>query len=416
MLTRQLDTLVSNARAGARSLVTMSTDEKNAALTLMAQGIRAGAGSIAAANAQDVEAGARAGLSPAMLDRLTLTPERIEAMAVGIDEIAALPDPVGAVLETITRPNGLVIEKVRVPIGVLLIIYESRPNVTADAAALCFKAGSAVILRGGKEALRSNRAILEAMLAPEGEGFPRGAIQLVPTTDRAAVGALLAMEGKIDLVIPRGGEGLIRAVAEQSRIPVLKHYKGVCHTYVDRLADLDMALAIAVNAKCQRPGVCNAMETLLVHRDVAPAFLPRFFEATRSFNLELRGCERTRAILPQANPATAADWDEEYLDQICAVRIVDDLDQALDHIARHGSQHSDAIVTGDERAAGRFCREVDAATVYVNASTRFTDGAAFGKGAEIGISTDKLHARGPCGLEELTTYKYVILGAGQVRE
>lgn len=415
-LTHQLDSIVDDARIGARALLSMTTAEKNAALRAMADGIRAGSGAICSANALDCEAGRRAGLSDAILDRLLLTPDRVEAIAVALDEIAALPDPVGAILETNNRPNGLVIEKVRVPIGVLLIIYESRPNVTADAAALCFKAGNAVILRGGKEAAQSNRAILDAMLAPLGDGFVRGAIQLVPMIDRAAVGALLSMAGKIDLVIPRGGEGLIRAVAEQSKIPVLKHYKGVCHVYVDRDADPEMALAIAVNAKCQRPGVCNAMETLLVHRDVAGGFLPRFFEATRPFHVELRGCERTRAILPGALPATEADWKEEYLDQICAVRVVDDLGRAIEHIETHGSHHSDAIVTRDEAAAEQFLREVDSATVYVNASTRFTDGAAFGKGAEIGISTDKLHARGPCGLEELTTYKYVIRGAGQVRE
>jgi glutamate-5-semialdehyde dehydrogenase len=414
-MAQQLDEIVAAAREGARRLVSMSTAEKDAAVRAMAGGIRAGAGAIVSANAQDMGAGRRAGLSDAMLDRLLLTPARVEAIAVALDEIAALPDPVGAILETNIRPNGLVIEKVRVPIGVLLIIYESRPNVTADAAALCFKAGNAVILRGGKEAARSNRAILDAMLAPLGDGFPQGVIQLVPTTDRAAVGALLGMADRIDLVIPRGGEGLIRAVAEQSKIPVLKHSKGVCHVHVDRDADLDIALSIAVNAKCQRPGVCNAMETLLVHRCVAAEFLPRFFEATRPFNVELRGCRRTCAILPGAVPATEADWAEEYLDQICAVRVVDDLTQAIEHIARHGSHHSDAIVTRDDAAAERFLREIDSAAVYVNASTRFTDGAAFGKGAEIGISTDKLHARGPCGLEELTTYKYVIRGSEQVR-
>jgi len=414
-LEQQLDTIVTAAGAGSRKLLALTTDEKNAALRAMAGGLRAESETIEAANADDMAAGKQAGLSVALLDRLLLTPDRIEAIAVALEEIADLPDPVGSILETIHRPNGLVIEKIRVPIGVLLIIYESRPNVTADAAALCFKAGNAVILRGGKEAIRSNRAILDAMIKPLADGFPREAIQLIPTTDREAVGALLQMAGRIDMVIPRGGEGLIRRVAESARIPVLKHYKGVCHVYVDKNADLDMALAIAVNAKCQRPGVCNAMETLLVHEDVAAQFLPRFAEATGVFHVELRGCAHTRGFLPHAKPAQDSDWDEEYLDMICAVRVVASVEEAIAHIDAHGSQHSDAIVTDDAQAAERFSREVDAATVYVNASTRFTDGAAFGKGAEIGISTDKLHARGPCGLEELTTYKYVIRGTGQVR-
>ncbi len=414
-LEQQLDTIVTAAKAGSRRLLTLSTDEKNTALRQMASGLRSDSAAIESANKLDMTAGNEAGLSDAMLDRLLLTADRIEAVAVALEEIADLADPVGSIIETINRPNGLVIEKTRVPIGVLLMIYESRPNVTADAAALCFKAGNAVILRGGKEAVRSNRAILDAMLKPLGDDFPRDAIQLIPITDRAAVGALLQMSGRIDMCIPRGGEGLIRAVAEQSRIPVLKHYKGVCHVYVDKDADLDMALEIAVNAKCSRPGVCNAMETLLVHRDVAGEFLPRFAEATGVFHVELRGCARTCRILPDAKPARESDWDEEYLDMICAVRVVDGDDAAIAHIDAHGSQHSDAIVTADAHAAERFLRGVDSATVYVNASTRFTDGAAFGKGAEIGISTDKLHARGPCGLEELTTYKYVIRGSGQVR-
>lgn len=414
-LEQQLDTIVTAANACARKLLSLTTADKDAALRQMAAGLRTDADSIESANKIDMTAGKEAGLSDAMLDRLLLTADRIESIAAALEEIADLPDPVGSIIETINRPNGLVIEKTRVPIGVLLMIYESRPNVTADAAALCFKAGNAVILRGGKEAMRSNRAILDAMLKPLGDDFPRDAIQLIPMTDRAAVGALLQMSGKIDMCIPRGGEGLIRAVAEQAKIPVLKHYKGVCHVYVDKDADLDMALEIAVNAKCSRPGVCNAMETLLVHRDVAERFLPLFAEAVGVFHVELRGCAHTCALLPDAIPARESDWDEEYLDMICSVRIMSEVDEAIAHIDAHGSQHSDAIVTADAHAAERFTRGVDSATVYVNASTRFTDGAAFGKGAEIGISTDKLHARGPCGLEELTTYKYVIRGSGQVR-
>ncbi|TVQ32099.1 MAG: glutamate-5-semialdehyde dehydrogenase [Phycisphaeraceae bacterium] len=411
---QECEAIARRARAGSRRLAAMDADERAKLLRAMAAGIEKSAGAIEQANRADMEAGKKAGLAPAMLDRLLLTPERISAMARGLRDVADQPDPLGATLETIRRPNGLEIRKVRAPMGVILVIYESRPNVTADAAGLCFKAGSACILRGGSEAAQSNRAIVDAMLGATGD--VGDAVQLVPTTDRAAVRALLQLDQWIDMVVPRGGEGLIRAVAESSRIPVLKHYKGVCHVYVDEAADLEMALRIAVNAKCQRPGVCNAMETLLAHRDVADVFLPRFFEATRGHKLEIRGCERTRAILPDAKAATDEDWTTEYLDMILSVRIVDDIEQAIDHIETHGSRHSDAIVTEDAQAAERFTRDVDSATVYVNASTRFTDGAEFGKGAEVGISTDKLHARGPCGVEELTTYKYVIQGRGQIRE
>ena len=369
--------------------------------------------SILAANTRDCESAKAAGLSAALIDRLLLDPSRIEAMADGLRQVAALPDPFRVDLAVVRRPNGLIIRKVRVPLGVVAVIYESRPNVTADAAAVCFKAGNAIILRGGSEAAASNAAIREAMTAVV--GLPADAIQMVPTTDRAAVRALLGLDQMIDLVIPRGGESLIRAVAEQSRIPVLKHYRGVCHVYVDCAADLDMALAIAVDAKCRRPGVCNAMETLLVHEAVAEAFLPRLADTMDAEGVELRGDERTRALVPMASPASERDWSEEYLDLVLAVRVVGDLEAAMRHIDQYGTRHSDVIVTADDEAARRFTTEVDSAAVYVNASCRFTDGAEFGLGAEIGISTDKLHARGPCGVEALTTYKYVIEGNGQVR-
>ena len=369
--------------------------------------------SILAANTRDCESAKAAGLSAALIDRLLLDPSRIEAMADGPRQVAALPDPFRVDLAVVRRPNGLTIRKVRVPLGVVAVIYESRPNVTADAAAVCFKAGNAIILRGGSEAAASNAAIREAMTAVV--GLPADAIQMVPTTDRAAVRALLGLDQMIDLVIPRGGESLIRAVAEQSRIPVLKHYRGVCHVYVDCAADLDMALAIAVDAKCRRPGVCNAMETLLVHEAVAEAFLPRLADTMDAEGVELRGDERTRGLVPMALPASEGDWSEEYLDLILAVRVVGDLEAAMKHIDDYGTRHSDVIVTADRAAARRFTTEVDSAAVYVNASCRFTDGAEFGFGAEIGISTDKLHARGPCGVEAMTTYKYVIEGNGQVR-
>ena len=405
------------AATAARGLTALDTAAKNRILDAMADAITAEAVSIESANARDMAAAADAGLSDAMLDRLRLDPARIDAMVAGVRQVRALPDPVGEQLSEITRPNGLIIRKVRVPLGVIAVIYESRPNVTADAATLCFKASNAVILRGGSEARHSNAAIGETMVAAGRQaGLPEGSIQMVPTTDRAAVTALLEMDEHLDLVIPRGGESLIRAVAEQSRVPVLKHYKGVCHVYVDRDADLDMALKIAVNAKCQRPGVCNAMETLLVHEAVADAFLPKVGTALGSRGVEIRGDERTRRILTDARPATEADWLEEYLDLILAVRVVADLDAAIDHIERFGTHHSDVIVTSDAQTARRFTTEVDSAAVFVNASSRFTDGAVFGMGAEIGISTDKLHARGPCGLQELTTYKYVIEGTGQIRE
>lgn len=400
----------------SRRMVKLSTAKKNAILNAMADAIEQRCHLIKAANAQDLEAAKSAGLSPAMLDRLTLTDARIDAMAKGIRDVAALPDPVGKKIWKRTRPNGLVIEKRRVPLGVVAIIYESRPNVTADAAVLCTKTANAVILRGGKEAFHSNLAIAQALQAGgESAGMPKHAVQLIETIDRDAVRELVQMDDRIDVVIPRGGESLIRAVVENAHVPVLKHYKGVCHVFVDASADLKQAIAIVENAKCQRPGVCNALETLLVHKDAAPAFLPLLGDMAARCHVELRGDEATRAILPSCLPATKEDWTAEYLDLILAVRVVKDVKEAIRHINTYGSHHSDSIVTTDTRSANRFLKEVDSAAVYVNASTRFTDGAEFGMGAEMGISTDKLHARGPMGLEELTTYKYVITGSGQIR-
>ena len=404
------------AVAAAHELAKLSTRRKNIILEAMANEIAEQKDAIQAANADDLAAGREAGLSAAMLDRLELTDARIDGMVKGLLSVAALKDPVGTRISLWNRPNGLQIKKVRVPIGVIAIIYESRPNVTAEAASLCFKTANAVILRGGKEAMHSNAAIARALR--EGgakKGMPEDAVQLVETADRDAVRELAQMTGKVDLIIPRGGEGLIRAVSEMAWVPVIKHYKGVCHTYVDAGADLEMALAICENAKCQRPGVCNAMETLLVHKDIAAAFLPRMIERFREHGVELRGDDAVRQIDPSVKPATEEDWYEEYLDLILAIRVVDDAQAAIDHINTCGSHHSDAIVTSDKAAEKTFLTQVDSATVYVNASTRFTDGGEFGMGAEIGISTDKLHARGPMGLEELTTYKFIVAGTGQIR-
>ena len=409
--------LAGRVKTAATALATASSARKDAALRAMADAIEASADALKQANAEDLAAGREAGLSAALLDRLELTDKRIAAMADGLRQVAALPDPVGKVIGGTVRPNGLRITKVRVPLGVVAIIYESRPNVTADAAGLCLKAGNGAILRGGKEALRSNQAIgrvLQDGLAAA--GLPADAIALIETTDRAAVDALITADGLIDVVIPRGGEGLIRRVAQGATIPVIKHYKGTCHVYVDAAADLDMALALCLNAKCQRPGTCNAMETLLVHQTIAPQFLPPMAAKFAEAGVELRGCDRTRALLPDVTAATEEDWPQEYLDLILAVRVVDSTEQAIEHIARYGSAHSDAIVTTDVREADKFVQGVDSAAVYVNASTRFTDGYEFGMGAEIGISTDKLHARGPMGLEELTSYKFVVRGDGQLRQ
>ena len=417
--TYDVNASVDRARAAARRLATLSRGVKDEALRRAADALVAAQGQLEAANARDLEAGAKRGLSAALLDRLRLTPARVEQMAEGLRQVAALPDPVGATTAAWKRPNGLEIARVRVPIGVLFVIYESRPNVTADAAALCLKSGNAVILRGGSEAIHSNGAIAAVLNAAFVEaGVPEGAVELVQNTDRALVRQLLKMDDRIDLVVPRGGEGLIRTVMELSTIPVVKHDKGLCHVFLDRDADPDMAVAIAVNAKVQRPGTCNAAETLLVDAPLVETLLPRVADALVAEGVTLRGCPRTLAALgaDAAEPATEEDWDAEYLDLVLAVRVVDGLDEALEHIARYGSGHSEAIVTKDYARARRFHAEVDASAVYVNASTRFTDGFEFGMGAEIGISTNKLHARGPMGLEELTTYKYVIHGDGQLRE
>jgi len=402
----------------SRSLARLSARKKTAILQAMADELEAQREVIKQANALDVEAAKAGGMTAAMIDRLALTDSRINSMAKGLREVAGLKDPVGAVISCWIRPNGLEIVKVRVPIGVIAIIYEARPNVTSDASGLCFKTSNAVILRGGKETIQSNGAIVKALQEGGAKaGLPENAVQWVSTTDREAVKELVQLEGLVDLAIPRGGEGLIRAVVEQARIPVIKHYKGVCHTFVDETADLDKALKICENAKCQRPGVCNAMETLLVHEAVAAKFLPLVAQRLGvELKVELRGDEASRAIVPTMKLATEEDWYAEYLDLILAVKVVPSVTAAIAHINKYGSNHSDAIISECESAQKEFTHDVGSAVVYVNASTRFTDGAEFGMGAEIGISTDKLHCRGPMGLEELTTYKYVITGDGQVRE
>ncbi len=408
---------VKEAKAASRVLAGLSSGVKNRALLAMADLLEEKGDVIKRENAKDLEYGREKGLSSALLDRLLLDDKRIRGMAQGLREVAALPDPVGEVVKMWRRPNGLQIGKLRVPLGVVAVIYESRPNVTADTAALCIKSGNAIVLRGGSEAIHSNRVIAALLQeAAQDAGVPPQAIQLVETTDREAVFHLLKMDGYVDLVVPRGGEGLIRFVAENSRIPVVYHYKGVCHTFVDKDADLEMAWSIAFNAKVQRPGVCNAMETLLVHRDIAQGFLPEMARRFREAGVELRGCQRSRQLVPDMKEATEEDWYAEYLDLILAVRVVDSLEEAVDHIHTYGSGHSEAIVTSNYATAMKFLRGVDAAAVYVNASTRFTDGYEFGLGAEMGISTQKLHVRGPMGLEDLTCCKFVILGQGQIRE
>ncbi len=413
-------TIHAMAKAGkdaAREMGRCSADVKNAVLLDIAAGLQDQAAFIIQENKRDLERAAEMGLSAAMMDRLTVTDATIHSMADGLKEVVQLSDPVGCTVDSRLRPNGLQVSRMRIPLGVIGIIYESRPNVTIDAAGLCLKAGNAVILRGGSEALDSNSALASVISeALEKSGLPREAVQVIPVRDRAAVNALLAQEEYVDLIIPRGGEGLIRFVVENSKIPVLKHYKGVCHVYVDRGADLDMAERISLNAKVQRPGVCNAMETLLVHREEAAVFLPRVAETLMKAGVEIRGCQETRRILPDTVAAEEADWPAEYLDLILAVKVVDDIDQAIAHIASYSSDHTEAIVTNDYERARRFVREVDSSVVLVNASTRFNDGGQLGLGAEIGISTSKLHAFGPMGLEELTTTKFVVFGDGQVRE
>ena len=405
------------ARDAARALALCPTKIKNDALVQMAHGLVEKTGALLEANRADVERARGRGATRAFLDRLTLTESRLEEMAQGLREIAALPDPVETVVEVWRRPSGIEISRVRVPLGVVGFIYESRPNVTADAAGLCVKSGNAVILRGGSDAIDSNTMIAAVLAkAVEKAGAPADAIQFIDTTDREAVAALLDLPGLVDLIIPRGGEEFVRWVAERSRVPVLKHDKGLVHVFVDASADPAMAAQIVVNAKAQRPGVCNALETLLVHREIAPRLLPALAARLAEAGVEVRGCPRTRALVPSTRPATDADWDTEYLDLILAVLVVDDLDAAIAHIGRHGTGLAEAIVTNDLGHARRFTREVDAAAVLVNASTRLVDGAQFGMGAEMGISTSRVHARGPVGVRELTTTKFVVVGDGQVRE
>jgi glutamate-5-semialdehyde dehydrogenase len=407
--------LALRAKTAANELAIVTRARKDRWLLRSADALVAQTDRILAANARDLEAASE--LSSAMRDRLKLTPSRLQAAAEGLRQVAVLPDPIGQVREGSVRPNGLQVQKVTVPLGVIFFLYESRPNVTVDAAALCVKSGNAVILRGGKEAFHSNTAI-HKLLAEELTAcdLPADAVQLVPTLDREAVGHLLKMHDLIDLAIPRGGESLIRRVASEATMPVLKHYLGNCHVYVDRAADLDMAERIVINAKCQRPGVCNAMESLLVHADLADRFIPRIGASLRDRGVEVRGCEITRRYLPSAIPATDADYAAEFCDLVMSMKVVPDTESAVHHIRRFGSGHTDAIVTGDLTAARYFVQRVDSAAVLVNASTRFNDGFELGLGAEIGISTDKFHARGPCGLNELTSYKYVVYGDGQVRE
>lgn len=400
------------ARAAAYQLAKLTSDEKNAILRAMAAALRGSAPALLDANDRDLAAGVAHGLSAAMLDRLRLDATRVEAMAAGIEQVATLPDPVGQVMATWERPNGMRIAQVRVPIGTIGIIYESRPNVTADAAALCFKTGNATLLRGGSEALHSNIAITTALGTA---GLPEHAIQLIPFTERESVTIMAQMDQWLDLIIPRGGKGLIETVVSHARMPVIKHYDGICHLFVDQAADPAMAVNLTVDAKTQKCGVCNALETLLVHHGIAAAFLPRVAAALRAKHVELRGCDATRAILTDCIPATDADWRAEYLDLILSIKVVGSLDEAVAHINTYGSHHTDTIVTADVAAAERFLREVDSACVFHNVSNRLADGGEFGFGAEIGISTDKLHARGPMGLRELTSYQYRVRGNGQTK-
>jgi glutamate-5-semialdehyde dehydrogenase len=405
------------ARAASEELARASGQQKIDWLRRSATMIRERADEIREANQADLAAAPGFGLSDAEIDRLRLTPARIEEIAAAFESVAALPDPVGEVIESTVRPNGLEVLKVRVPLGVVFFIYESRPNVTADAAAICVKSGNAVILRGGKEAIHSSRAIVEILGEALAEvGLPIDAVQQVSTTDREAVGHFLRLPEYIDLAIPRGGEGLIRRVAAEAKMPVIKHFTGNCHVYVDRAADIDMAETITINSKCQRMGVCNAAESLVVHADVAQRFLPRIGAALAAQSIEIRGDERTRQFIRSATAASEADFAAEYLGPIISVKVVDSLDEAIRHINHYSSHHTEAIVTGDLAAAREFTGRIDSAAVIVNASTRFNDGGQFGLGAEIGISTDKFHARGPCGLKELTSYKYVVYGNGHIRE
>lgn len=404
------------AKSASQQLVSANGATKNAWLKRTAKLLRSRQPELIDANEKDIARADEFGLTSAQVDRLRLTPERIEGIASAVEEIVALGDPVGEVIDSTVRPNGLDVRRVRVPMGVVFFIYESRPNVTVDAAAICVKSGNAVILRGGKEAFHSNHALHKLLIEALAEvGLPEAAVQLVNTTDRAAVGHFLAQSSKIDVAIPRGGKSLIERVSAEATMPVIKHFDGVCHVYVDKAANLEMARDIVVNSKCQRPGVCNAAETLLVHADVAEAFLPDAGKALVEAGVELRCCERSRELVPNSKAATEEDWGTEYLELILSVKIVENLDAAIAHITEYGSQHTDAIVSDNLPTATEFCSRVDSAAVVVNASTRFNDGNEFGLGAEIGISTDKFHARGPCGLRELTSYKFIAMGNGQLK-
>ncbi len=413
---RMIEKMAKDAKIAARVLRKAQREEKDAALKLMASKLGERKENIQKENEKDLRLAREKGLSSAKIDRLTLNDETIEAMAEGLREVVALPDPVGEVTGMWKRPNGLVVGRVRIPLGVIGFIYESRPNVTVDAAGLCLKSGNAVILKGGSEAIHSNLVLADILReALEEVGLPEKAIQVVPTTEREAVGILLSLEDDVDVIIPRGGEGLIRFVTEHSRIPVLKHYKGVCHIYVDEFADLETALEICFNAKVQRPGVCNAMETMLVHERIADDFLPPMAKRLQDAGVEIRGCPKTLALVPGTKAVVESDWPAEFLDLILSVKVVASMDEALDHIEKYGSNHTEAIITKDYKRSQRFLAEVDSSVVLVNASTRFNDGFQLGLGAEIGINTSKLHAFGPMGLEELTTTKFVVYGDGQVR-
>ncbi len=415
-LKQEITNIAKDAQGSCRAMLNLSSDTKNEILKDMSLAINKHRDLIFAANKKDISKAKASGLSKAFIDRLTLSDKRISDMSESLMEIAKLNDPVGEVIKAWRRPNGLWIHKVRVPIGVIAIIYESRPNVTSDCVGLCFKSGNSVILRGGSEALNSNLAIFNILRGViKNNNLPQGLINMVATTDRSAVAELLKLNSFIDLVIPRGGESLINRVVNLSRIPVIKHYKGICHIYVDEWADLNMAQAVCFNAKVQRPGVCNAMESMLVHRDVAARFLPGMLKKFKLAGVQIRGCPMTRKIVKGAKAATEKDYRSEYLDLILSVKVVENIDEAITHVNNYGSHHSDSIITENYDNALQFLRGVDSACVYVNASTRFTDGYQFGMGAEIGISTDKLHARGPMALEELTTYKYMVFGNGQVR-
>ncbi|MFO7760813.1 MAG: glutamate-5-semialdehyde dehydrogenase [Thermodesulfobacteriota bacterium] len=416
-IARKIRDMAVQAKKAAREMAAVSTTKKNRLLLQMAEGLKRGKEFIQAENRKDLEAARQKGLSAAMLDRLELSDKVIASMIGGLQEVAALPDPVGEVGDMARRPSGIVVGRMRIPLGVIGMIYESRPNVTVDSAALCLKAGNSILLRGGSEAINSNLALAGILQeAVKSEGVNPAAVQVIPVTDREGVNVMLGLDEELDMIIPRGGEGLIRFVAENSSIPVLKHYKGVCHIFVDESADLEMAAAIVMNGKVQRPGVCNSLETLLVHEGIAPAFLSFIAERLTGAGVEIRGCEQTISILPGVKAAVEEDWGKEFLDLILAVKVVKDLDQAVDHITVYGSQHTEAIITGSYANSQRFLREVDSSSVMVNASTRFSDGGQYGLGAEIGISTTKIHAYGPMGLKELTTRKFIVYGNGEVRE